>query len=89
MKVDTVITLDNDMNVLLVDKTVYNDTNYFLGILLNANEEPTDESVILKEIIESDGTYVEKEENKTIIGELLNLFTKSLTKFVESLPDAE
>ena len=44
MKVDTVITLDNDMNVLLVDKTVYNDTNYFLGILLNANEEPTDES---------------------------------------------
>ena len=45
--------------------------------------------VILKEIIESDGTYVEKEENETIVGELLNLFTKSLTRFVENLPDTE
>ena len=39
MKVDTVITLDNDLNVLLVDKTIYEDTSYFLGIVLDENEE--------------------------------------------------
>lgn len=88
MKVDTVITLDNGMNVLLIDKTNYQDTNYFLAILLDDNEEPTDESTILKEIVEADGTYVEREENQAILQELLKTFTQSLNKFVANLPEA-
>ncbi len=87
MKVDTVITLDNDLNVLLVDKTIYEDTSYFLGIVLDENEEPTEESAVLKEIIEEDGTYVEKCEDQTILTEVLKDFTKSLNKFVGTLPE--
>ena len=87
MKVDTVITLDNDMNVLLIDKTVYNNANYFLGILLNANEEPTDKNIILKEIIEAGETYVEKEEDPKILDVLLQKFTQSLKDFVDKLPE--
>lgn len=87
MKVDTVITLDNDVNVLLIDKATYNDNNYFLAIELDSNEEPTDKSAILKEIIDTDGTYVEKENDPKILEELFNMFAKSFEKFVANLPE--
>ena len=53
MKVDTVITLDNDVNCLLLEKANYNNDNYFLSVVLDDNEEPSDEYVVLKEIIEN------------------------------------
>ena len=66
---------------------IYEDTSYFLGIVLDENEEPTEESAVLKEIIEEDGTYVEKCEDQTILTEVLKDFTKSLNKFVGTLPE--
>ena len=47
MEVDTVITLDNDVNCLLLEKINYNNNNYFLANILNEEEEPSDESIIL------------------------------------------
>ena len=58
MKVDTVITLDNDVNCLLLEKANYNNDNYFLSVVLDDNEEPSDEYVVLKEIIENNQNYV-------------------------------
>ena len=89
MKVNTVITLENDLNVLLIDKAMYDNNDYFLAILLDENEEPTEESVILKEIVSVDGTYVEKEEDPNKLAELLKIFTKSLNMFIAKLPDTE
>lgn len=87
MKVDSVITLDNGVNCLLIDKTNYNETNYFLAILLDENEEPTDISYVFKEIVEGEDTYVEREGNEEILAEVIKLFTKSFNKQVSELPD--
>ena len=53
MTVDSVITLDNDVNCLLLEKVNFEADNYFLSVVLNEDEEPSDEYVIFKEIIEN------------------------------------
>ena len=46
MTVDSVITLDNDVNCLLLEKVTHENENYFLSVVLNEDEEPSDEYVI-------------------------------------------
>ena len=87
MKVDSVITLDNDMSCLLLEKVTYENDNYFLAVLLTEENEPKDEYVIFKEIIEDNEKYVEKVEDADTLNELLKLFTKSFNKMVEELPE--
>lgn len=87
MKVDSVITLENNVNCLLLDKAVYENNNYFLAVVLDENEEPTDDNVVLKEIVEDGEFYVEREGNEEILGELIKMFTKSFNKFVANMPD--
>ena len=79
MRVDTVITLDNDVNCLLLDKAIYNDENYFLSVILDESEEPSDEYVILQELIEDDGEYVIKVTDEPTVAKLVNLFTIDLS----------
>lgn len=86
MKVDSVITLENNLNCLLLDKAVYKNNNYFLAILLDEDNEPTDDSVVLKEIIEDGKIYIEREGNEEVLAELLKMFVKSFAEDVESLP---
>ena len=87
MRVDSVITLNNDVNCLLLDKVTYEKNNYFMAVVLNEEEEPSDEYVIFKEIIENDSKYVEKVEDENILMELLKLFTKSFGDMVSNLPE--
>ena len=35
MKIDSVITLENDVNCLLLEKVTYDGNNYFLSVVLN------------------------------------------------------
>ena len=60
MTVDSVITLDNDVNCLLLEKVNFETDNYFLSVVLNEDEEPSDEYVIFKEIIENNENYVDR-----------------------------
>ncbi|MEG1149947.1 MAG: hypothetical protein RSE17_01495 [Bacilli bacterium] len=85
MKVDGVITLEGDINCLLLDKANYNGDNYFLAVVLDNEEEPTEDNVVLKEIIENNETYVTRETNEEILGELIKLFTKTFNTMVEDL----
>lgn len=89
MKVDTVITLDNDVNCLLLEKATYNDDNYFLSVVLDDNEEPSDEYIVLKEIIENNEGYVMRIVDETTLVELIKLFTKSFGDKVQNLPEFE
>ena len=52
MTVDSVITLENDVNCLLLEKVNYENDNYFLAVVLTIDEEPSNNYVIFKEIIE-------------------------------------
>lgn len=87
MKVDSVITLENNVNCLLLDKANYEGVNYYLSVVLDENEEPTDDNIVLKEIIEDNEIYVEREGNEKVLGELVKQFTKSFNKFVASMPE--
>lgn len=87
MTVDSVITLDNDVNCLLLEKVTHENENYFLSVVLNEDEEPSDEYVIFKEIIEDNENYVEAVADANLQVELIKLFTNEVGKLVESLPD--
>ena len=89
MKVDTVITLDNDVNCLLLEKANYNNDNYFLSVVLDDNEEPSDEYIVLKEIIENNQDYVMRVVDETVLAELVKFFTNSFGEKVQNLPDFE
>lgn len=89
MKVDTVITLENNVNCLLLDKATYNGINYFLAVVLDEKNEPTDDNVVFKEIVEGPDTYVEREGNEEILKELMAMFTKSFNKMVSELPEED
>ena len=87
MTVDSVITLDNDVNCLLLEKVTHENENYFLSVVLNEDEEPSDEYVIFKEIIEDNENHVEAVADANLQAELIKLFTNEVGKLVESLPD--
>lgn len=87
MKVDSVITLENDVNCLLLEKVEYGNNNYFMAVVLNEEEEPSDEYVIFKEIIENNENYVEKVEDAELFSSLIQLFTTKIDEFVDSLPN--
>jgi hypothetical protein len=87
MIVDSVITLENDVNCLLLEKVTYNNDNYFLSVVLNEEEEPSDEYVVFKEINEDGQSFVEKVENAALLAELINLFTNNVAKLVQELPE--
>lgn len=87
MTVDSVITLDNDVNCLLLEKVTHENENYFLSVVLNEDEEPSDEYVIFKEIKEDNENYVEAVADANLQTELIKLFTNEVGKLVESLPD--
>lgn len=89
MRVDSVVTLDNGINYLLLDKAVYNESVYFMAVVLNEEEEPTEEYVVLKETIEDNDIYAKIVDDPNILKELIEMFTASLKDAVDSLPNVE
>ncbi len=87
MVADSVITLENDVNCLLLEKVTYNDNNYFMSVVLNEDEEPSDEYVVFKEIIEDGQSFVEKVEDGNLLAELAKVFSSKVSALVDSLPD--
>ena len=87
MTVDSVITLDNDVNCLLLERVNYENDNYFLSVMLNEDEEPSDKYAIFKEINENNENYVETVEDPNLQASLIELFTTKVSKLVENLPN--
>lgn len=85
MNIDSVITLENGVNCLLLEKVVYDNKNYFLSVVLDEEEEPSDEYVIFNEIIEDNEAYVEKVEDTELIAKLVNLFSDKVRDLVANL----
>lgn len=85
MHVDSVITLDNNINCLLLEKAVYNNDNYFLSVVLDEEEEPSEEYVVFKEIIENGEKYVEKVEDEATLGEVLKQYTEAVGSKVKQI----
>ena len=71
MKVDTVVTLADDRKYLLLLEDEYMDEVYFLSVLLNDKDEPTDEYAVLKEITRDGKLYTQRVKNPIILSKLL------------------
>jgi hypothetical protein len=74
MKIDTVITLANNKNYLLLLEDDFMDEDYFLAVLLDENNEPTKTYAVLKEIKKQGEVYIQKVTNPEILSQLLNDF---------------
>lgn len=71
MNIDQVITLANNKNYLLLLKSEMTDDNYFLAVLLDENNEPTNVYAVLKEVIKNGEIYSQKINNPLVLNQLL------------------
>lgn len=76
MKVDTVITLANGKNYLLLMEDDIQEEDYFLAVLLDQNDEPTDQYAVLKEVEKDGELYSQKINNPIVLNELLDDFRR-------------
>ena len=89
MTKDLIITLDNNIEYVLLDEQVLDNKKYFYAVAIDKNEEPTNDYIILEEIQENNKFYVEEVKDKNILGLLVTLFTKNYVDSVEELEEAE
>lgn len=68
LNVDTIITLENNERYVVLNKTIYGGTSYFLvmGVDSNKNIIPTNVAII-KEYIDNQDTYIERVTDQDLI----------------------
>lgn len=71
MKVDTVITLKNGKKYLLLLESELELEGYFLGVLLNEKDEPTNNYIVFQEVKKDGKTFTKKVDDVLILNELL------------------
>ena len=69
-------------------KATLENENYFLAVVLNETEEPSDDYVVLKEKLDNDKQYVIKVEDANTLAKLVNLFTISLSNSVYGIGES-
>lgn len=79
MKVDHVITLEDNKKYLLLDKAELDNKNYFYAVEVpEINAEPTENYIFLEEIVENNEAYVEQVDDEEIKAALLVIFMNNL-----------
>ena len=74
MKVNDCINLENGKNYLLLMESTIDNTKYFLSVGINKDEQPTNEYLVLQEVIENNEEYVIPINNPVILSNLINEF---------------
>ena len=75
MKVDEIIELENGTSYLLLLDSTIDNTNYFLAVKLNEQEESTNDYIVLKEITENNETYIQKVTDQIILSKLITEYS--------------
>ena len=87
MKVDEIITLEDNERFFLAELVEHNGSRYFLAASLDEQDEPTEEMHILEEIQEDDEYSVEKVEDEKLIAHLSSVFTSNILSRPEEIED--
>ena len=85
MKVDTIITLDNDKDYALLERLELDGGVYFFAAGVTGDEEATGEYVFIEEINKDNKTYIQKVINKELLEKLATIVTKEYYEAAESL----
>lgn len=72
MKVDEMITLEDGKSYGLLLDAEIESGKYFLAVLLDEKNEPTDSFKVFKETIKNNETYVDEEKDPLVLNTLLN-----------------
>lgn len=83
MKVDTVITLNDNKKYLLLLESELELEGYFLAVLLDEKDEPTNVYAVLKEVEKDGKTYVKKENDPIIENQLLEDYRNQYEDILE------
>ena len=67
MNIDDIIDLENGKSYLLLLNSEIDKSNYFLAVLLNELDEPTNEYIVLKEINENGEIFTQKVNDPIIL----------------------
>lgn len=83
MKVDTIVTLDNNERYYLTDETEQNESKYFIGSKVDSENNLLLDSNIFEEKQENDKYYLEEVKDKDLFNYLAAIFTANLTEIVD------
>lgn len=78
MKIDDIISLENGKDYGLLLESVIDDVRYFLAVLVDKEEKPLDEYIVLEEVVEDDETYVQKINDPLILNQLMEDYSLQL-----------
>ena len=78
MKIDNIISLENGKDYGLLLESVIDDVRYFLAVLVDKEEKPLDEYIVLEEVVEDDETYVQKINDPLILNQLMEDYSLQL-----------
>ncbi len=74
MKVDEIITLANNQKYGLLLESELTEEDYFLAVLLNEKEEPTNTFAVFEQIIKDGKIFTKKIKDPFILNQLINDF---------------
>ncbi len=75
MNIDDIIDLENGKSYLLLLNSEIDKSNYFLAVLLNELDEPTNEYIVLKEINENGEIFTQKVNDPIILSKLIENYS--------------
>ena len=73
--VDKIIELENNRKYVILDEKNLGNINYYYGLRLDKNEEPTNNYLFFQEIINNDNVYLAPIEDEKLRNTLLTTFT--------------
>ena len=71
MKVNEIIELADNKKYALLLESELTEQDYFLGVLLNEKEEPTNNYAVLESVIKDGKTYIRKIKDPLLLNQLL------------------
>lgn len=90
MKLDTIITLSNNLKYILLDKTSIGDKNYFYAAGVKDDLSTIKSEYIFIEEIQKDGkTFVKEVQDVNTKDYLLTVFTKNYIDYAEKIEAKE
>jgi len=73
--VDKIIELENNKKYVILDEKKLDSINYYFGLRLDENEEPTNNYLFFEEIKDSNNTFLSPIDDENMKGILLTAFT--------------